>query len=335
MNMLLKAAALAVAGLLGAASGPAAAQTKLTLGHNAAVGNPKHEASLKFAELVKAKSGGRIEVQVAPAAQLGDDVPLLTALRTGTVDFSANSQGAISSVVPEYSAFGMPFLFQNLPTAWKVLDGPVGEELAKISEGKGLMVLGYWDNGIRHISNRVRPINTPADLKGLKLRTPPDPTTIDIMQALGADAQQIKFSELYVALQQGVVDGQENPLMNIWSSKLHEVQKYISFTAHKYEMTPFVMSTRTWARLNAADRKAVLEAAAEATQFNRSASLASDEKLEGSLKAAGIQLNRPDLAPFVKATEPVVEKWQKGPQGEFVRKVVSAARAAQTAAGTK
>ena len=303
------------------------AQTKMTLGHNAAVGNPKHEASLKFAELVKAKSNGKFEIQVAPAAQLGDDVPILTSLRTGAVDLSANSQGAISSVVPEYAAFGLPFLFPNLQAAWKVLDGPVGAELAKHTEAKGMVVLGYWDNGIRHVSNKVRPINSPSDLKGMKLRTPPDPVTIDIMQALGADAQQIKFSELYVALQQGVVDGQENPLMNIWSSKLYEVQKYISYTSHKYEMTPFVMSKRSYDRLSEADRKIFHEAAAEATQFNRKASLESDQKLEGELKAKGIQINRPDLAAFQKATEPVIEKWTTGPQGEFVRKVVAAAKA--------
>ena len=318
-----------VAGAVIALGGAAQAQTpmKLTLGHNAAIGNPKHEGSVKFAELVKQKSGGRIEVQVAPAAQLGDDVPILTSLRTGSVDFSANSQGAISSVVPEYAAFGMPFLFPNLPAAWKVLDGPVGQELAKASEAKGLLVLGYWDNGIRHISNSKRPINTPADLKGIKIRTPPDPTTIDIMAALGADPQQIKFSELYVALQQGVVDAQENPLMNIYSSKLYEVQKYISLTSHKYEMTPFVMSKRSWDKMSEADRKIIREAANEATAFNRKLSQEADQKLEGELKAKGILINRPELAPFAKASQPVVDKWSTGPQGDFVKKVVAAARA--------
>ena len=319
------AAATALATL---AATPALAQTKMTLSHNAAVGNPKHEASVKFAELLKAKTDGRIDVQVAPAAQLGDDAPTLTGLRSGTIDFSANSQGPVSAVVPEYAAFGLPFLFPNLPTAWKVLDGPLGQQLAKASEAKGLLVLGFWDNGIRHVSNRVRPIETPADLKGLKVRTPPDPTTIDIMQALGADPQQIKFSELYVALQQGVVDGQENPLMNIWSSKLYEVQKYISLTAHKYEMTPFLMSKRSWDRLSEADRKAVREAADEATKFNRQASLEADEKLLGELKAKGIQINKPDPAPFVKATAPVLEKWTSGPQGDYVRKVLAGAREA-------
>ena len=184
--------------------------------------------------------------QVAPAAQLGDDVPILTSLRTGAVDLSANSQGAISSAVPEYAAFGLPFLFPNLQAAWKVLDGPVGAELAKHTEAKGMVVLGYWDNGIRHVSNKVRPINSPADLKGLKVRTPPDPVTIDIMQALGADAQQIKFSELYVALQQGVVDGQENPLVVISNFKMFEVQKYCSVTNHMWDGFWFLANAKNW-----------------------------------------------------------------------------------------
>ncbi len=318
----------ALAALLVAATG-AQAQTKLTLGHNAAIGNPKHEASVKFADLVKEKTSGRLVVQVAPAAQLGDDVPILTSLRSGTVDFAANSQGSISTVVPEYSAFGLPFLFPTLQDAWKVLDGPVGAELAKLTEAKGMVVLGYWDNGIRHVSNKVRPIASPADMKGLKIRTPPDAVTIDIMKALGAEPEQIKFSELYVALQQGVVDGQENPLMNIWSSKLYEVQKYISFTSHKYEMTPFVMSKRSYDRLSEADRKAVREAAAEATKLNRTMSLESDQSLEGELKAKGVEFNRPDLTPFITATKPVIDKWASGPQGPFVKTVVEAAQAAR------
>ena len=165
-------------------------------------------------------------------------------------------------------------------------------------------------------------------MKGIKVRTPPDPTTIDIMAALGADPQQIKFSELYVALQQGVVDAQENPLMNIYSSKLYEVQKFISLTSHKYEMTPFVMSKRSWDKMNEADRKIIKEAADEATAFNRKLSQEADQKLEGELKAKGIQFNRPDLAPFAKATQPVIDKWSTGPQGDFVKKVVAAARAA-------
>jgi tripartite ATP-independent transporter DctP family solute receptor len=309
---------------------PLAAQAqalKLTLGHGAAPGNPRHEAAVKFAEVLKARTGGRIEVQVAPSAQLGDDAAMITALRTGALDISANSQGAIANVVPEYAAFGMPFLFANLPQAWKLLDGPLGKELADKSAEKGLVVLGYWDNGIRHMSNSKKPILKPEDLKGMKMRTPPDAVTVDIMQALGAEAQQIKFAELYVALQQGVVDGQENPLMNIHASKLYEVQKHISLTGHKYEMTPFVMSKRTWDRLTDADRKAVKEAAAEATALQRSLSQESDDKLVADLKAKGVRIDTVDKPAFEKATAPVDDKWIASPIGPFVKKVISAARA--------
>jgi tripartite ATP-independent transporter DctP family solute receptor len=304
-----------------------AQQVKLTLGHGAAPGNPRHEASVKFADVLKQKSGGRIDVQVSPSAQLGDDAAMITALRTGALDISANSQGAVSTVVPEYSAFGMPFLFANLGQAWKLLDGPLGQELAQKSADKGMVVLGYWDNGIRHMSNSKKPIVKPEDLKGMKMRTPPDAVTVDIMQALGAEAQQIKFAELYVALQQGVVDGQENPLMNIHASKLYEVQKFISLTGHKYEMTPFLMSKRTWDRLSEADRKLVRDAAAEATALQRRLSQESDEKLVADLKGKGVRIDVADKAAFEKATIKVDDKWMASPIGDYVKKVISAARA--------
>lgn len=319
---LIAAAALSLSGL---AFGQAA--VKLTLGHGAAAGNPRHEASVKFADVVKAKSNGRIEVTVAPSGQLGDDAAMVTALRTGALDMSANSQGAVANTVPEYAAFGMPFLFSDLAQAWKVMDGPAGKELANKSADKGLVVLGYWDNGIRHMSNSKRAFLKAEDLKGMKMRTPPDAVTVDIMQSVGAEAQQIKFAELYVALQQGVVDGQENPLMNIHASKLYEVQKFISLTGHKYEMTPFLMSKRTWDRLTDADRKLVQEAAAEATALQRKLSKESDDKLVADLKSKGVQIDNPDKASFQKATSSVVAKWESGPIGPFVKQVVAAARA--------
>jgi tripartite ATP-independent transporter DctP family solute receptor len=306
----------------------AQAQTvKLTLGHGAAIGNPRHEASVKFAEVVKAKSGGRIEVQVAPSAQLGDDAAMVTALRTGALDMSANSQGAVSNAVPEYAAFGMPFLFSSPAAAFKLLDGPLGKELADKSAEKGLILLGTWDNGIRQMTNSKRPIAKVEDMKGLKMRVPPDATLVDIMKALGAESQQIKFAELYVALQQGVVDGQENPLVNIHASKLYEVQKNLAMTNHQFQMTPFLISKRTWDKLSDADKKAVTEAAAEATALQRKLSQEADDKLLADLKAKGMQVTTPDKAAFAKATAEVTAKWEAGPIGPYVKKVVAAAQA--------
>ena len=291
------------------AAAPAWSQT-LQLAHNAAPGNPKAEASNKFAELVEEKTDGRVEIAVGESAQFGDDVEALTNMRLGTVAFSANSQGSTSGVVPEFGVVGLPFLFKDLPQAWAVLDGPVGDELAKAAEAKGLVLLALWDNGIRQVSNNVRPITTPEDLEGIKLRTPPDPITVDIFEALGASPTPLAFSELYIALQQGVVDGQENPLMNIYSSKLYEVQEYISLTAHKYESTPLFASKVVWDTFSPEDQAAIREAAAEAGQMNRQMSQEADTNLRGEMEAAGVEFNEVDPAAFIEKTKPVYEEWQ-------------------------
>lgn len=303
----------------------AQAQTMLSLGHNAAPTNPRHIAAEKFAELVKAKSGGRLGVRVAPSEQLGNEASLLTSLRTGAVDMTVNSQGSTSALVPEIAALGLPFLFASSEAAFKLLDGPFGEVLAQRFAKVGMVPLGYWDNGIRNISNSKRPINVPEDLKGLKIRTPPDPMTIDIFQALGAATQQISFGELYVALQQGVVDGQENPLTNIASSKLYEVNPYISITGHKWESSPFLISQITWGRLSAADRDAVKAAAAEAGALQRKMLADGEAKLFTEFKAnPNIKMNDADKAAFRKASASVVDNWRKKPFGDFVDQLVKA-----------
>jgi tripartite ATP-independent transporter DctP family solute receptor len=301
-------AALAVGATLVAA--PAWSQQVLRLAHNAAPGNPKAEASLKFAELVAQKTSGRVKIEVGGSAQYGDDVEALTSMRLGTMAFSANSQGSTSGVIPQFAVLGLPFLFQDLPQAWKVLDGPVGEQLAADAKAKGLILLALWDNGIRHTSNNVRPVEKPEDLAGVKVRTPPDPMTVDIFKALGANPTPMAFSELYIGLQQGVVDGQENPLMNIWSSKLHEVQKFISLTAHKYEATPLFASAVVFSTMPKADQQAVLEAAAEAGKLNREMSQKADNELRGKMEEAGVKFNTIDPAPFAAKTKPVYDKWQ-------------------------
>ncbi|RYX97336.1 MAG: TRAP transporter substrate-binding protein [Comamonadaceae bacterium] len=311
-------AALALAGSAAFAQAP----LKLTLGHNAAPGNPKSEGAIYFAEEMKKRSNGRINIQVAGAAQLGDDQTMLTSLRTGTMDMSINSQGAVSAVVPETAALGMPFLFSSLPQAWTLLDGPIGQELSKKFESKNIVVLGWWDNGIRQTTNNKRPITKPDDLKGIKLRTPADPSTVDLFEAMGASAQQLNFSELYIALQSGVVDGQENPLANIYSSKLYEVQKYLSLTRHKYESMPFLMSGITWKKLSEADRTLIREVAADAGKYERKLMQDSDAKLIGEFrKMPNLQINEPDLAPFKLATAKVWDKWEASPVGDFVKKL--------------
>jgi tripartite ATP-independent transporter DctP family solute receptor len=304
----------------------ASAQTVMTLGHNAAPTNPRHVAALKFAELLKASSGGRLEVRVSPSEQLGNEQSLLTSLRTGAVDMTVNSQGSTSSLVPEIAALGLPFLFKTSAEAFKLLDGSFGEVMLPRFARVNMVPLGWWDNGIRHITNSKRPINVPDDLKGLKIRTPPDPMTIDIFQALGAATQQISFGELYVALQQGVVDGQENPLANIASSKIFEVNRFISLTAHKWECTPFLISQITWARLSTADKDLVKAAAAEAGKLQRGLMNDADVKFLAEFKAnSALSVNQADQEAFRKASAKVADEWRKKPFGDFVDQLVKAA----------
>ncbi|SDI41570.1 TRAP transporter substrate-binding protein [Propionivibrio dicarboxylicus] len=321
--------AVTVAAGVFAVTSPAIAQTpmKLVLAHAVAPENPRAIAALKFADLVKEKSGGKMTIQVAGASQLGDDLTMLSALRTGTLDMSINSQGPISSVLPELSALGLPYLFSTQAKAWEILDGPIGQELGKKLEPKGLILLAWMDNGIRQITNNKRPVTKPEDLKGIKLRTPPDPSTVDMFQAMGASTQQINFSELYIALQQGVVDGQENPLANIHAGKLHEVQKYISITNHKYESTPFVMSAITWNRLSAEERKIVKDAAQESAVFQRGLMVAADEKLLAEYKKMpSLQISVADQSLFKAATQSVWDNWEKKPFGAFVKTLRAASK---------
>ncbi|MCK1636087.1 TRAP transporter substrate-binding protein [Bradyrhizobium sp. 157] len=322
------AAFIAAAPALLASSRDARAAVALTLGHGAAPGNPRTVAADAFAKMVTERTNGSVSIRIAGSEQLGSDVSMLTSLRTGALDLTANSQGAASGLVPELSALGLPFLFADTSAAMKVLNGPVGEELAKKFSTVGIVPLDWWDNGVRHTTNSKRPIAAPSDLAGLKIRTPADPMTVDIFQALGATTQQIAFGELYIALQQGVVDGQENPLANIHSAKLHEVNKFISLTGHKWESTPFLMSQIALRKVKPAELDIIKAAAKEAGALQRRLMQEADAKLLADYKAnSGVTVNKPDLAAFQNATAGVLNAWKAKPFGEFVSRVAEAAKA--------
>jgi tripartite ATP-independent transporter DctP family solute receptor len=314
-----------IAALVVSLCASSAAAQQFQISHSAASGNPKDTASLKFAELVKERTEGRITVDVGTSSQFGDDAESVTNIRLGTIAFSANAQGATSGAVPEIGLLGLPFLFQNLEQAEAVMDGPVGDKIAAAAEKQGIYILAWWNNGIRETSNSKKPIVAPGDLAGMKIRTPPDPMTIDIFEALGASPTPMAFSELYIALQQGVVDGQENPLINIYSSKLHEVQPYISMTNHKYEATPFLASKIVFDGLSAEDQEIVRTAAREAGQLNRQMVRDQSNELRATLEAAGVTFNEVDPAPFVAATQAVYDKW-RAQYPDLVDELVAAAK---------
>lgn len=305
---------------------PAHADSVLTLGHAVTPDHPRALAARHFAKSVKTRSGGRITVEILGGASFGDDVAMLKALQNGSLDISANSQGPVSALVPEINAFGMPFLFSRPEQAWRILDGPLGQQLSARLSGAGLVALGFWDNGIRHFSNASHPLLKPADFSGLIIRTPADPVATAIVEALGATAVQIRFSGLYKALKRRVVDGQENPLVNIRGARLHEVQKYITLTGHRYETTPFIMSLRSWSALPPGDQGIVRVAADEATRYQRELNQQAEEDAYRALTAAGMRIDKVDTAPFIAATRSIYATWYASDSGPYVRAVVREAR---------
>ncbi|HSO89920.1 MAG TPA: TRAP transporter substrate-binding protein [Arthrobacter sp.] len=300
---------LALTGCGGGAGGEGETR-QLLLGHGADPSNPRSKAADFFKDQLAETTDGKLTVQVQGSEQLGSDSEMMVSLASGTLDLTANSQGAVSSNVPEMALFGLPFLFESSEHAYQVVDGAIGDEIAKKAENAGFKVLAWWDNGIRDVTNSKRPINTPEDIKGLKIRTPNDPMTIDIFNALGANPTPMAFSELYLALQQGAVDGQENPVTNIASSKLNEVQKHLARTSHKYEVTPFIISLSTWESLSPEQQEKVQSAADAARDKQRELMTEQISKISTELEGS-MEVTNPELDPFRTATSSVYDKWSK------------------------
>lgn len=287
----------------------AARADEVIFAHGENPGNPRTVAAEKWAELFSTCTGGAHTVNVAASATMGDDAEMLTSATAGVIQITANSQGAMSQIVPEIGLLGLPFLFKDLPTAWTVLDGEVGDMIDEQAQDAGLKVLGFWDNGIRNISHVSKTVPNPSDLKGMKIRTPPDPMTIAIFEALGASPAPLAFSELPTALQSGVFDGQENPLVNIYTSKIHEITKFITVTGHKYESTPVVAGLAWWSGLDKATQTCALEATAEAGKMQRELVQASNEELRPKMESEGVTFAEADKAAYQAATQSVYDKY--------------------------
>lgn len=306
----MKTRLLAVLAATSLAAGAAHAN-QIIFAHGANPGNPRYVAAQKWGEIYTKCTGGKTTVQVAPSATMGDDVEMLTSTLGGVINVTANSQGPVSQIVPEVGLLGLPFLFKDLPTAWKVEDGPVGKLLDQRAQKHGLKILGFWDNGLRQISTLSKLVPEPSDLKGMKIRTPPDQMTIDIFKALGAAPAPLAFSELPTALQSGVFDGQENPLINIYTSKIYQITKFITMTGHKYESTPVVAGLAWWNSLDKKSQQCAISATQEAGKLERNMSLKADAEVMPKMEAAGVKFVKADHAAYVKATASVYDKYAK------------------------
>jgi tripartite ATP-independent transporter DctP family solute receptor len=288
----------------------ARAALTLKLGHGAAPSNPRHIVAMQFADYVKQQSKGALAIEVYPSEQLGSDRQMAEAVALGGLDMSINSQGPLAVYNEKLLVFGLPFLFAKPEQAYTVLDGEIGDQVAADLLKRGVRVLAYWENGFRHISNNKRPIVKPDDLKGLKIRTPEDKMTIAIFKALGANPAPLAFGELYMALSQGLFDGQENPITNIYYSKLHEVQKFISLTNHKYETCPFIISEHTWQRLPGDQQALLKEAALKFAKVHREMNLKTNEDLLKEVEKAGVKVNQADVEAMRAATQSVYKEFE-------------------------
>ncbi len=263
-------------------------------------------AAQKFKEELDKALPGKFEVIVHHSAALGSETQVLQQLQLGSVQMSVCTTGPVEAFVPEIKALEMPFLFSSYEASDKVLDGPIGQDLLKRFDKAGLVGMHFLDNGFRNVTNSKHAINGPEDLKGLKIRTMESPTHLAIWRAIGANPTPMAWP-ITTQLQQGVLDGQENPISVISAGKLNEAgQKYLSITRHVYSALVFVGSKPFMDKLSASDRKAFMDAAAIASKFGRSYVRDNEASQLAALKAAGMQVvDNPDLAAFRAKTEPV------------------------------
>lgn len=297
----------------------------LKLGHTGAPDHHYQKGSLMFAKLVSEKTNGMVEIKVFPSDQLGKQKELVEGAQLGTVDMVLTSDVLLSSFEPTVGMLNLPFLFKDYDHLKTVLNGPIGEKISAALENKGLKVVGYWENGFRHITNSRGPINKPEDLKGLKIRTPSGAVFVDTFNMLGANATPMSFGELYSALQLKTVDGQENPTTHVLTQKFYEVQKYVSLTNHIHVSEPLVISKKVYEKLAPEYQKAILEAGKEVAEWMINEVSAKEAAEIEEIKKQGMKVNQADISAFVEGTKKVYEKYEPIFGKELIEEIRQAA----------
>jgi len=300
-----------LAALAIAACAPLAfAQIEVKLGHVGEPGSIFQKASDEFARRANAKLGAKAKVIVYGSSQLGGDKEMLQKLKLGTVDMAVPST-VMSSEADMFGVFEMPYLVKDRNHMKRIEKELFWPRIAPEAEKHGLKVIAVWENGYRHVTNSKRPINTPADLQGVKLRVPEGKWRVKMFQAYGANPSPMKFSEVFTALQTGVMDGEENPFTQIYSAKFQEVQKYLSLTGHVYTPAYVVVGARKWAALPADVRQVLEDTAKETQAYVYETAEKDDTDLLEKLKAAGMQVNNANKDAFIAASRPVYDEFAR------------------------
>jgi tripartite ATP-independent transporter DctP family solute receptor len=274
-------------------------------------GHPLVMGMHKFADLVAAKSGGKMKVNLFPGGVLGGDAATVSALQGGTVEMTTLNSGILASQVKDFEVFDYPFLFANGKEADAVVDGPLGKKLHAKLEAKGIVGLTFYELGFRSITNSKRAITKVEDIAGLKLRVIPNAINLDWVKALDANPTPLAFPEVYAALEQKAIDGQENPLTVINANKLFEVQKFATLTNHQYNPQSVIISKKFWDTLSAAEKKIIADAAVESSTYQRIQAREQATTALDAVKKGGMQvsdLSAAEMAKFREKMKPVIAK---------------------------
>ncbi len=277
-----------------AAAGVSIAQDVKTIkfANQNTAGHPIVLGMEKFKEIVEKNSGGKIKVNVFPGGTLGSDQANVSAIQGGTLEMASMNSGIFASQVKEFAIFDFPFMFGSGKEADAVVDGAVGKKLHAKLEEKGIVGLGFYELGFRNISNSKRAINKVEDLEGLKLRVIPNPINVDWVKALGANPTPLPWPEVYAALEQKAVDGQENPVATINGAKLYEVQKHLALTGHQYNPQSVIISKKFWDKLSAAEKKILSDAASDSAKYQREQARKLEASILENLKKNGMQVTQ-------------------------------------------
>ena len=308
MRRTMRIESILLAGALALAGVEAGAQQEIIFGISAKPGSLQQLTAAEFTRRANERLAGTAEVKLFDSAQLGKDKELMQKLKLGTVHLALPSS-IMSSVADEFGLFDMPFLVKDREHLDRIEEALFWSDMAPAAEAKGYKVLAVWENGIRHITNNARPIMTPADLDGVKLRTPKSKWRVIMFKAWGANPTPMAFSEVFVALQTGVIDGQENPYTNIWAAKFAEVQKYLSVTGHVYSPAYPTAGKAAFEKLPADVQEVLQSTAREMAEWARAQGAAADDDLKNKLAGAGMAVNVADRAAFVEASNPIYEQF--------------------------
>ena len=303
---------LLAASFLAGCSGSAKGHYTICIGHSDTNTNLLHISLEHFANAVRERTDGRVEVVIFSGEQLGTNAEMLRMVEMGKLDAMMLPAGQQATLCPKFKVLGLPFLFSDYQHVYRILDGEIGEELLEGLEDHNMVQLAYWENGLRQITNNQRAIETPADLAGLKFRTPEDAMTVSIFAAYGAEASPFPFSELYLALQQGTFDGQENPVANIYANQFQNVQRYLTMVNYQYQPKNMLFSLSTWNNLPKEMQNILRETAREFGSEHRQAIVDSEAEMLRGLVQDGMEVGYPDATPFIEQAESVYQDFYEG-----------------------